>query len=61
MYSKSIGAETAFTKAEMNNDRKVNFLQNLRCVKKESRLELYSSFQTFCKKNVPILTRVVEH
>ena len=38
--SKRIETEAVFTKTETNNKLNVNFLQNTRCVQKESKLKL---------------------
>ena len=41
MCSESIKTEAVYTKTEMNSEQNIHFLQNVRCVEKVLRLNLY--------------------
>ena len=55
---KSIETEAVFTTTEMNNERKVDFLQNTRCVEKVSRLKLYLSRQKWTMNETLIFFKI---
>ena len=55
---KSIETEAVFTKTEMNNEWNINFLQNLRCVEKVSRLKLYLPSQKWTMNETLIFFKI---
>ena len=58
MCSRSVETDAVFSKIEINNESNVNFLQNMRCSQKVSRLKLYWQRQKWARSEALISFKI---